>query len=359
MTRRDAVTSSKPRDAGSSMPDKPHSSRDGGAPKSGWRDLLSRSWIYGALVVLYLFFGVISPRHVFFSTSMMRNIFVDASALLILATGATLVIIAGEIDLSVGSVLVLAAAVAGETMIHLAPLGSSGGTNAMAIGVGILAALVVGTVVGAVNGILVIYAKIPSFLVTLGTLSAGLGLAEVITHGVDITGVPRALQMRFGVAKAFGVPLIIPVSLVICAIFGVLLSKTRFGRHTYAIGSNSEAARRSGIRVGRHLIWIFALAGLLAGATGVVGLARFGTTDVSGHATDALLAISAVAIGGASIYGGSGWMGGTVAGVFIPVIIADGLVVRGVQPFWQNVAVGVLILLAVGIDIRRRGGAEH
>jgi ribose transport system permease protein len=192
----------------------------------------------------------------------------------------------------------------------------------------------------------------------LGTLSVGLGLAEVLTNGVDITGVPTALQMDFGVADVLGVPLVIPVALAICVTFGVLLAKTRFGRHTFGIGSNSEAARRSGIRIGRHRIRIFILAGALAGAAGVVDVARFGTTNVGGHSMDALLAISAVAIGGASIYGGSGGMGGTVAGVLIPVIITDGLVVRGVQPFWQGVAVGLLILLAVGVDIHRRGSTR-
>lgn len=324
-------------------------------PPQSWRGILARSWIYIALVVLYLFFGIISPDQVFFSPSTIRNIFVDGAELLILATGATLVIVSGEIDLSVGSSLVLASAVAGETMIHMAPPGSDGATTAAAIAVGALASLAVGALFGAVNGILVVYAKIPSFLVTLGTLSIGLGLAYVLTNGVDITGVPRALQMGFGVANVAGIPVIIPTALVICVLVGILLAKTKFGRHTYAVGSNSEAARRSGIRVGRQQIRIFILAGVLAAAAGIVDLARFGTTNVSGHSTDALLAISAVAIGGASIYGGSGGMGGTVAGVLIPVIITDGLVVRGVQPFWQGVAVGLLILVAVGIDIHRRG----
>ncbi len=323
-------------------------------PRSSWRGRLSKSWIYVALIVLYLIFGFISPGHVFFSISSIRNIFVDGAELLIIATGATLVIVAGEIDLSVGSAVVLASATGGETMLAIAPPGSHG-NPLFAIVAGVLVALIVGAAFGVINGLLVVYAKIPSFLVTLGMLSVGLALAEVLTNGVDITGVPTQLQTGFGTATVFGVPIIIPVALAICLIFGVLLSKTRFGRHTYAVGSNSEAARRAGIRIGRQRIWVFVIAGVLGGAAGVVDLARFGTTNVSGHSSDALLAISAVAIGGASIYGGSGGLGGTIAGVLIPVVITDGLVVRGVPPFWQGAAVGLLILLAVGIDIRRRG----
>lgn len=338
--------------------DKPISA---GAPSSRWRGRLAGSWIYLVLIALYVIFGIITLNHVFFSLETLRNIFVDSAELLILATGATLVIIAGEIDLSVGPVLVLASAAAGETMIHLAPAGG-GLPTPLVIVIGALVGLAAGAAMGAINGLLVVYLKIPSFLVTLGTLSVALGLAEVITHGVDITGVPQALQTDFGVKQVLGIPLVIPASVVICAVFAVLLSATRFGRHTYGIGSNKEAARRSGINVGRHLIWVFVLAGILSGATGVVDLSRFGTTNVGGHTTDALLAISAVAIGGASIYGGSGKMSGTIAGVFIPVVIADGLVVRGVQPFWQQVAIGVLILVAVAIDINRRsrrGGRQH
>jgi len=323
-------------------------------PRSTWKGRLSRSWIYLALIALYVIFGFISPGQVFFSLSSIRNILVDGAELHIIATGATLVIVAGEIDLSVGSALVLAGATGGQTMLAIDPPGSNG-NGLVAILVGVAVALLVGAVFGAINGILVVYAKIPSFLVTLGMLSVGLALAEVLTNGVDITGVPTGLQSGFGVATIFGIPIIIPVALVICVVFGVLLSKTRFGRHTYAVGSNSEAARRAGIRIGRQRISVFIIAGLLGGAAGIVDLARFGTTNVGGHSTDALLAISAVAIGGASIYGGSGGLSGTVAGVLIPVVITDGLVVRGVPPFWQGAAVGLLILLAVGIDVRRRG----
>ncbi len=133
-----------------------------------------------------------------------------------------------------------------------------------------------------------------------------------------------------------------------------MLHLTRFGRYTYAIGSNAEAARRAGISVSRHLIKVYALSGLLSGLGGVLSLAYFTTTTISGHVTDNLTAISAVVIGGTSLFGGSGTMFGTVVGVFIPVVLASGLVIVGVQSFWQQVVIGAILVIAVYFDQLRR-----
>jgi len=144
------------------------------------------------------------------------------------------------------------------------------------------------------------------------------------------------------------------IAAVVTIVCGLILHLTRFGRYTYAIGSNPEAARRAGINTSRHLIKVYGLAGLLSGLGGVLSLAYFNTTTISGHTTDNLTAISAVVIGGTSLFGGSGTMFGTVVGVFIPVVLASGLVIMSVQSFWQQVVIGAILILAVYFDQLRR-----
>jgi ribose transport system permease protein len=140
----------------------------------------------------------------------------------------------------------------------------------------------------------------------------------------------------------------------VAIVFGVLLHATRFGRHTYAIGSNEEAARRAGIAVDRHLIAVYGISGLLSGLAGFLSLARFATTTLGGHATDNLQAIAAVVLGGTSLFGGVGTVLGTVVGVFIPAVLQNGFVITGVEPFWRDVAVGAVLIAAVYLDQLRR-----
>jgi ribose transport system permease protein len=135
---------------------------------------------------------------------------------------------------------------------------------------------------------------------------------------------------------------------------GILLAATRFGRYTYAIGSNEEAARRAGVAVDRHLIKVYALAGTLSGLAGFLSLARFATTTLGGHSTDNLQVIAAIVIGGTSLFGGVGTMLGSVFGVFIPAVLQNGFVIVGLQPFWQQVAVGAVLIVAVYLDQLRR-----
>lgn len=139
----------------------------------------------------------------------------------------------------------------------------------------------------------------------------------------------------------------------------MILATTRFGRHTYAIGSNAQAARRVGINVDRHLIKVYALSGLLSGAAGVLSLARFSTTTIASHSTDNLSAIAGAVIGGTSLFGGVGTIGGTVVGVLIPGVLQNGLIILGVQRFWLSVAVGAVLIVAVVIDQLRRRDRER
>ena len=299
------------------------------------------------LVALIVVFSLLSFDE-FFAVANARNIATDAAVLLVLAVGATYVIVTAGIDLSVGSVLVFSGVVAAKLMHEV------GGESLGVILIGLVTALAGGLAWGLFNGFLIAKAKIPAFIVTLGSLGMSLGAAYLITGGVDEREVPFPLVSKFGIGRVIGIPYLVLVALAVAIVLGIVLGMTRFGRYTYAIGSNEEAVRRAGVNVDRHLIKVYALAGLLSGLAGFMNLARFGTTTIGGHATDNLNAIAAVVIGGTSLFGGIGTILGTVFGVFIPAVLQNGFVIVGVQAFWQQVAVGAVLIVAVYLDQLRR-----
>jgi ribose transport system permease protein len=300
------------------------------------------------LVALIVIFSLLEFNN-FTSVSNARNIATDAAVLLVIAVGMTYVIITAGIDLSVGAVLVFSGVIAARLM------NAVGGNGWGTILIGLAGALASGLGWGLLNGFLVAKAKIPAFIVTLGTLGMAGGAALLITGGVDERSVPIKLVTSIGIGRLFSqIPYLVLISLSVALVFGVILAQTRFGRYTYAIGSNQEAARRAGVNVDRHLIKIYALAGTLAGLAGFMSLARFATTTIGGHATDNLNAIAAVVIGGTSLFGGIGTILGTVFGVFIPVVLQNGFIIVGVQAFWQQVAVGAVLIVAVYLDQLRR-----
>jgi ribose transport system permease protein len=308
----------------------------------------SNVWIFLILGGICLVFALLSYDS-FASTTNLRNISVDAAVLLVLAVGSTFVIITAGIDLSVGSVLVFSGVVSAKLMEAV------GGESTGVILLGLGAALGSGLAWGLFNGIIIAKLKVPPLIVTLGSFGAALGFAQLITDGVDVRDVPFPLVESVGTGRLFGeIPYLVLIAGGVALVFGVLLALTRFGRHTYAVGSNEEAARRAGINVDRHLIKVYALAGTLSGLAGFMSLARFATTTIGGHSTDNLQAIAAVVIGGTSLFGGIGTVLGTVAGVFIPAVLENGFVIVGVQPFWQEVAVGAVLILAVYLDQLRR-----
>jgi ribose transport system permease protein len=315
-----------------------------------WQRLVagSSTWIGLILVALILVFSVLEPD-AFVDSANARNIATDAAVLLVLATGMTFVIITAGIDLSVGAILVFSGVVSARAM------NAVGGDNWGVIIVGLVVALAGGAGWGIVNGFLVAKAKIPPFVVTLGTLGAALGASLVITGGVDEREVPFKLITTIGTGRAFDqIPWLVIIAFAVAIVFGIVLAGTRFGRYTYAVGSNEEAARRAGIAVDRHLMKVYGLAGTLAGLAGFLSLARFSTTTIGGHDTDNLQAIAGVVIGGTSLFGGIGTMLGSVFGVFIPAVLQNGFVIIGVQPFWQQIAVGAVLIGAVYLDQLRR-----
>jgi ribose transport system permease protein len=316
-----------------------------------WKQLLtgSSTSIFLVLVGMIAVFSILRFDQ-FFTISNARNIATDAAVLLVVATGLTYVIITAGIDLSVGSVLVFSSVVSARAMNAV-----GGGDTWGVIIVGLVVGLAAGVGWGILNGFLVSKAKIPAFIVTLGTLGMGLGAALLITGGVDERNVPFKLVETIGTGRLFDqIPYLVLIAAAVALVFGIILAQTRFGRYTYAIGSNEEGVRRAGVNVDRHLIKVYALAGALAGFAGALSLARFGTTSIAGNTTLNLDAIAAIVIGGTSLFGGIGTIVGTVVGVFIPAVLRNGFVIVGVQPFWQQVAVGAVLIIAVYVDQIRR-----
>jgi ribose transport system permease protein len=308
----------------------------------------STTWIILILAAMLIVFSVMEPDS-FATVNNFRNLATNAAILMVISVGMTFVIITAGIDLSVGSVLVFAGVVSAKAMNGM------DGDGWDVIIVGVVVALGCGLGWGILNGLLITKARVPSLIVTLGTLGMALGLAQIMTDGVDIREVPPKLVTSIGVGRAFDqVPWLVVIAVVVAIVFGVVLAATRFGRHTYAIGSNDEAARRAGINVDRHLIAVYGISGALAGLAGFMSLARFATTTLGGHATDNLQAIAAVVLGGTSLFGGIGTMLGTVVGVFIPAVLQNGFVIVGVEPFWRDVAVGAVLIAAVYLDQLRR-----
>jgi ribose transport system permease protein len=300
-------------------------------------------------VVEVFTFSLILPSGTFLSTFNAQTIAADSAVLLVLASGATLVIVTGGLDLSIGSIMTLAAVVAALVMKDV------GGSDATAIIAGIGAGIGVAVAWGCVNGLLVAVVNVPPFIVTLGSLGAALGVARLLSNGTTIGGTPPPLSQDIGQAQVAGLPVPFLIGFATMAVVGTLLHHTRFGEHTYLIGSNEEAARRGGIHVKRHLVALYTLSGALAGLAGLIDLARFDNASVStGHVTELIAAIAAVVIGGASLFGGVGLMVGTAIGVFIPVVLANGLLIRGVERFWQDIIIGIILVAAVAFDQWRR-----
>jgi ribose transport system permease protein len=320
------------------------------AAKAGHRlATASASWTLLALVILMVVFSVWAPGR-FLTGTDLSLIATNAATLLIMAVGETFVIVTAGIDLSVGMVLVLSGVVAGDYYMHNGSANAGWGV----IVIGAVIGLAVGGGFGALQGFVVAKGKVPPLIVTLGGFGVAQGLAYLITGGSDLRTVPTRLVDTIGFGSVGGLRWIIIIAFVIAIVFGLVLAYTRFGRYTYAIGSNPEAARRAGINVPRHLIKVYGLQGLLSGAAGVISLGFLETTGIASHPTDNLTVITAVVLGGASLFGGRGTMIGTVIGLFIPAVLQTGLVIKSVNPYWQYVAIGLILVAAVYLDQFRR-----
>lgn len=278
-----------------------------------------------------------------------QSIAIFAVAPLLLATGQTFVIISGGIDLSLGFIMGLGAVVAA----HVTNIAGAAMPVPMAMLCGILAAILVAGVPGIVNGLLISRLRVPPFIGTLGMFGVARGAAFLLAGGTTVP-VRNSWFATLGNGKFYGVPYLVIIAVIFVVVMHYILSQTRFGQHNYAIGANPQAARRAGIDINRHLLRLYILSATCAGLGGALYAARF--TAGAAQAGEPLLldSVAAVVIGGASLFGGSGTILGTVAGALVIAVIQYGLVFVNVEPFWQFIAVGVVIIISVLIDQAQR-----
>lgn len=309
------------------------------------KSLLNSSLVAAALVILVIVFSILSPN--FLAPLNIFHLLEQMAVVGVLAVGQAFVIITAGIDMSQGPLI-------GLTGVVTALLMTSNQPTWLAILVGLL----VGSVVGLVNGLLVTIAKLPPFIATLGTMSVVTGMALVVTNGQPVFGIPNSVA-NFGNGGIAGIlPNIAIVLIVLAIIFHIVLSRSRFGRYTYAIGSNSLAARLAGLNVRRQLVWIYLISGFLSAVGGIIMLAWVDSAMPTAGANYQLNSIAAVVIGGGSLFGGQGTIWGSMIGAVLMAVLANGSQLLGVSTYWQDVLLGVVVILAVFIDgFRQRSQA--
>jgi len=299
---------------------------------------------FGILIALLLVIiaATIANPNFLFSADGWRDLLLTPSILVLLAVGQAIVIITRNVDLSVGSVLGLSAYLCGRLFIDLE-------------GIPIIAVFVIvivfGGLLGLVNGALVAFAKVPSLVITLGTLYAYRGINVLWTGGdrINASDLPRDF-LALGTGQILFIPILTIIALVVLAVAGWLMKNTRGGREFYAIGSDPAAAELYGLRVTRRLLTAFVLSGALAGLGGVLYAARYGTISSQAGSGWELDAVGAAVIGGVAIFGGSGTVWGAAIGAVLLLTINRALPILGIPDFWQRAVVGALIIGAIVLD---------
>lgn len=315
--------------------------RDGSGLRERLSGVVSQLAAAGALIVVFAFLSFASP--VFLSADNLFNIGSQTAVVAVIAIGMTLVIITAGIDLSVGSVAALAGVV-GVSMMTGAGL---------PVPLAILGGILVGAGAGLVNGLLVSVAGLNPFIATLGMLSVARGVVYISTNAKAVFGAPDSFRL-LGQGVIGPVPIPILAVLVVAVVGYVVLSRTRLGRYAYAIGSNPEAARLSGIPIRRYLLSVYVISGALAGFGGMIAASRVNSGQPNYGIGLELDVIAAAVIGGASLFGGQGTVVGTLIGAFLIALIRNGAVLLDVNTFYQQIIIGVVIWIAVFWDQYRR-----
>jgi ribose transport system permease protein len=315
--------------------------RGGSALRERLSGVVSQLAAAGALIVVFVFLSIASP--VFLSADNLFNIGVQTSYTAVIAIGVTLVIITAGIDLSVGSVAALAGVVG---VVLMAKAG-------IPVVPSILGGVLVGALCGLVNGLLVSVAGLNPFIATLGMLSVARGLVYIPTNAKAVFGAPDSFRLLGqGVIGAVPIPIIVVAAVAIVGY--VVLSRTKLGRYAYAMGSNREAARLSGIPIKRYLTAVYVISGALAGFGGMIASSQVASGQPNFGIGLELDAIAAAVIGGASLFGGQGTVVGTLIGAFLIALIRNGSVLLDVNIYYQQVIIGVVIWVAVLWDQYRR-----
>lgn len=304
---------------------------------------LQQSLAFGTLVVLVIFFAIASPN--FFTFSNIATVLLSTAVIGILALGTTFVIITGGIDLSLGTGMALCAVMTGVFITNWG----------LPVWVGILGGIATGVLMGLVNGLNVTFLRLPPFIATLAMMMIAGGLALVISGVAPIyfsSSAPDFKKIALGTIIP-GIPNAVLITAVLAIIAAIVLSKTLLGRYTFAIGSNEEAARLSGVDTRRWTIFIYMFAGAFTGIAGIIIASRLDSAQPQIGTGYELQAIAAVIIGGTSLLGGRGSILGTVIGALIMSVLVNGLRIMSIQTEWQNVVVGIVVLLAVFLDSLR------
>jgi ribose transport system permease protein len=315
--------------------------RAGGTLRERLSGVISQLAAAGALIVVFVFLSIASP--VFLSADNLYNIGVQTSYTAVIAIGITLVIITAGIDLSVGSVAALSGVVG---VVLMAKAG-------VPVVLAILGGILVGAACGLVNGLLVSVAGLNPFIATLGMLSVARGMVYIPTNAKSVFGVPDSFRLLGqGVIGSIPIPIIV---VAVVAVAGyVVLARTKLGRYAYAMGSNREAARLSGIPIRRYLTVVYVISGALAGFGGMIASSQVASGQPNFGIGLELDAIAAAVIGGASLFGGQGTVVGTLIGAFLIALIRNGSVLLDVNIYYQQVIIGVVIWVAVLWDQYRR-----
>ncbi|HOW08026.1 MAG TPA: ABC transporter permease [Flexilinea sp.] len=293
-----------------------------------------------ALLMLFLFFTLANRN--FISMMNILNILKQATPIIIIAIGQTFVLITAGIDLSIGSVIACSGVVAAICM-----------RDGLPVWISMIAGLLFGVLVGVINGSLIVYGKLPAFIATMGTMTTVRGLALFLTQGIPIGSLPKEFT-QIGTQRTFNVPNQVYIMAILAIIFGFVLSKTKIGRYTYAMGSNYEATRLSGVNVNMTLIIVYTISGFLAAWAGMIMTANVisaAPTAGDGYELDA---VASSVIGGASTLGGEGIIPGTVLGALVIATLRNGLNLSGASPFIQKMIIGIVIIAAVFIDRFKR-----
>ncbi len=329
---------------------------------------VGRRWALLFLIAEFVLFSVIATG--FFTINTFQLVFIAGIPLFLLGVAETFVIVSGGIDLSVGFVFGFASVVSAKLVVAFQTAGMS---DATAILLGVLATLVIGTIPGYINGVLVARLNVPPFIATYSMLSVTYGISELLVEGSQAGNLPYLASTigtgyiaYFIPGQGFSffthervsrgtqviplIPIIVVVALIFVLIFAYVLRSTRFGTHTYAIGGNTDAATRSGINVKGHLERVYSISAFLATLAGVIYMLQYAQGKSDAGATYLLDSIVAVVIGGASLYGGVGSIGGTIIGALLLSVLETGLRVFGVPTFIIYIIVGVILLVAVLID---------
>ncbi len=299
--------------------------------------------IFLIVAAVFVFMSFASP--VFLTQGNLLSVMLGLSIESMIAVGMAVLMVGGGFDMSVGSVL-------GLTGIAVAWLLTHGVPTFPAVILGLL----LGVLIGLWNGIIVAKLKINPFVTTLSSLSIFRGLSYIFTSGRNISGLPESFQV-IGQARYFGVQMPIIYAVILLIIGDILLRNSRFLRQNYYIGGNEKAALLSGINVDRMTIFSYALTGVLAAWAGIVFTARMGSASCQAGTGWELRVITAVILGGASLKGGSGTVFGTFLGVFLMALITNALTLLGVDIYWQQFVVGIVLISAVAIDTLGRMGA--